>query len=212
MKSPVEVLKSMDQALYRSSEQMRGNSEIGKLIENYNSLEDSTQNITKYIIGAIVLFIPITLFAIFYFSNQSVRSEINTKLHAIELIESQLATEREFQLVSTKYVGATPVLRAADIQNKLSLILNPLQIDSNLFNVTDFQNDESIEGLSNSQAIINFKGINNSQLFNFINALIARQKIYPTALDVKINNETKLLEGRVDISYFGKVLIVNEDN
>jgi hypothetical protein len=199
------LFKMMDDAIFQQMESLK-NSEVSV---KYNQLiQQSSPEVQKIInqtLNISLFLIPILIVVAMSISNMSLRSEVNTKVKILELINTYSQKKVEVDSQSRLVVSPRIFGKKSDLESNLKQTYAQAGIDITKMTVLNFKQDTKLNPLLKTEAIIKFKSLTMNSLSSFLLALLKDYKMKITAIDIKLEDIDSTLSGDLSLVHYSKV-------
>ena len=198
-----EIMRKFDLYILDRLDSLKEKPEFRKIIDQQNSLDDKYKLAIRYALLVLSLGIPLIILSIFFALYSSYSSEL--EMH--ELIIQKATRVRDLSVEASdqraSHIGAV-ISSESLLKTKISSLLSTSGIDQSKITISNFNLNENA-GISEIEATMQFKEISDSQLYNIFNKVLILGKFKASAIDILKNEKTQLLEGTIDLAYFGRL-------
>ena len=174
-----------------------------KVVDSYNLIDDTQQSIANGILMVFVLLMPLLMVLIFAGWTSSLKSELETHEEIIAKASTIVSKTNEVKKASEKTLGRA-ITSESSLKTKVSSLLNGTQIDPSKIIVSNYDNFEN-SNISEVSATIQFKELSSKNIFKLFEKLYVFNKFKPKAINIKKDPKIQLLEGTIEIIYYGKL-------
>jgi len=199
-----KVFELIDNQLFKIADSIEEQSFYQNLTESYNSLDDRQQNITRQILGAVLIIVPIFFFLFLYFNTKSLTSDLKVReklLYTAHEVKEKMRILNQDQF---KIIAPTAITTKNQLEQKISTIASSSNINSSGIKISDFNTSEKKGNIQETTAILNIKDFANDELFSLISSMASNQKFKFKNVDIKQNKKTGLITALLEIVHFGK--------
>lgn len=204
MAKKLEIMKPLDQALFRKLDDLQGNSEVQKILDAYANLDEKPQEAVKALMALLLFLIPVGTLAVLYGMNSSLMSELETKKKLLETSQNIVREKSGVQSAQGEFLGNSFVGTERDMQSLVSRSAGMAGIDPSKISVSGFNAFEREGFITEASINMKFKGLSNSEFFSLVASLSDRQKARFDEISVKKNQSDNLLEGVATLLYFSR--------
>lgn len=196
----ISPMQKLDELIITQLEEFKESNAYTQIQETYGALEEWQQEAVKFAMMILSLLLPFVLIFISYLFYSSAKSELLMHEGIISNANKIIASRAELRKKSG-VLNPIPVGNRAALERKLSglgLDTSKIRVDSNSF-------DEIIsQGVSETQATLEFKDMSTKDLNETIKNLSFRGKFRFRDILINKNDKTELLEGKFGISLFSQ--------
>ena len=196
-------MKMIDEVILGNLDKVKELPIYQKLVDSYNLIDDAQQSIANGILMIFVLTMPLFFVLIFAGWNSSLKSELEIHEKIIEKASTIVSKTGQVIKESNKTLG-DPITSESALKSKVSSLLNGTQIDPSKIIVSNYDNFEN-SNISEVSATIQFKELSSNNIFKLFEKLYVLNKFKPKAINIKKDPKIQLLEGTIDIVYYGKL-------
>ena len=197
----ISPMQKLDEFIITQLEDFKESNAYSQIQESYATLEEWQQDAVKFAMMVASLLIPLLLILISYLFYSSASSELSLHEEIIRNANKIIASRADLRQKSG-VLNPIPVGNRAALERKISglgLNTSKIRVDSNSFN------EISSQGVSETQATLEFKDMSTEDLNETIRSLSFRGKFRFREILIEKNAQTSLLEGNFGISLFSQV-------
>lgn len=199
------VFKSIDEAIFKAVEEVKGQPQIQKLIDEVKALPEEQQKIINHSLSILVILTPIFLTLFFFWQNAVQRSNIETRQLILQEVAENSKKKNQLELTGRNIIGPGEINELSDLQRLVRSALSSRGVTADSVTVTDFYQSSAGEGLTQTSATLNFSALSTQDLTSLFQDLIQRQKVKISALQVEKKEQNNLLDGSFEIYHFSKL-------
>lgn len=199
------IFKSMDEAIFKALEDIKGQPQIQKLVDNTSTLPEEQQKILNHSLSIFVIILPILLTSFIFFQNITQKSEIETRELILEEVAEHSKKKNQLELTGRNIIGPGQISDLPDLQRLVRSALSSRGVMADSVTITDFNQTSVGDGLTQTLSTLNFMGLTTQELTGLIQDLTQRQKVKISALQVERDDSNELLEGSFEIYHFSKL-------
>lgn len=196
-------MKMMDEAVFSQLDKVKDLPAYQKIIEFYNLIDDTQQSIANAALMFLVLIIPLLFVLIFAGWKSSLESELDIHEKIIEKASTIVSKTNQVKKISETTLGSAITSETA-LKTKISTLLNGTQIDPSKIIVSNYDNFEN-NNISEVSATVQFKELSNKNISKLFEKLYVLDKFKPKAINIKKDPKIQLLEGTIDLVYYGRL-------
>lgn len=204
LKSKINIFRSIDELIFNLIDQIQESQPYLELVDRLDSLDADIKSLLAKIGSLILIAIPFMICGGFYLYNTSLSSRI-------QQMDSSRKQADEYIIKASKFAGATrSILGPSTYQSgndMLSAIRDQAQainVDGSALKVANFNQNDIVSGIVQTNATLQFTGLNLENLSNLFERLTTRSRYKFDGLLIKKNSKNGTLEGKVEVIYFSK--------
>ncbi len=197
-----DFLKPLDIFIFQQLDILKTNIYYQQLTDRIASLNNSAQKVVYQIISFSIIFFPILMAFLLFFANCSLRGELNEKHLIKENIDLFLKNKNTLTSYSV-FISTQEIKTLEELTDRVNRTLNSLKISQNSASVSNFISEESLSGISQASADLNFNGFSIEDFWAFANAMIT-EKIYIDNLNIIRNITNQTIQGDLHLKIFNK--------
>ncbi len=201
--SKVDIMKKVDIYLLDQLEILKQKPELRKIIDQHNSLDDKHKVYIRYVFMLLSVGLPLVVCLVVYGLYASQASKLATHEQIIEKAKYVISKTSQIKSQSQQVIG-NEISTESLLKTKISGLLNSAGIDQSKISVSNFNFNE-LAGISEVEATMQFKEISDRQFYGILNKILIQGKFKATAIDILKNDKNQLLEGSIDLAYYGKL-------
>jgi hypothetical protein len=194
----------IDQFIFAKLDQLKNESSFQKINDLMLNLNDEQQKILTQIIVFSIIIIPYLFISVFWWSNHKIKQTIENKNQIIEQIAYLNGNKDALNNVSVKYLAGNAINSQDEIRSKLVNIASRYQINSGKVTVESYNILSSTSTITKIESSISFHDFGTQDFSNFMREIVEVEKFKITNIDIHRNNETNLLQGKIDIRHVGR--------
>jgi hypothetical protein len=149
--------------------------------------------------------------AVLWWQNANLQNELDNRLELIETMNQIIVQNSEIGGLAGNLAADSALMSESALQTRLSSALSSSGVNLASIQVSNFTSETISPTLTRAEADIKFIELTTEQLMNVFIALMQREKLKISSVDITRNNKTNLLNGTFHGVHFGQVLIQEED-
>lgn len=211
MEERIPLLKRLDTYIFQQLDEFRKTPGFAKIHEFYGGLEDEHQKVFKWVLLLSTFLIPFFLVLIMGLQNYSLSNEVDTRIALVERMQQIITQNSEVGGLSGQIAAPTAFNSQDELNSRLSSALASSGVDLAKIRVNNFSTESVSALLTRSEADFKFDGISTDQLMGVLTTLLQRERFRISAVQIKRNNDTNLLEGSFHGVHFGETQLQDEE-
>ena len=200
----LEILKKIDNFIFSKLDQFQDHPEYQKFNDAYGALEERVQEIIKAGLAITIIIFPLLIIMIFSLSNSSLKEELRMKEEIITMSHELIQEQALIKNAENTILGRQMVDSQSALQDKITAVVNQSGLDANNIQVSKFSLNDLKGNIIETKINVKYTSLSNDNLFNFINTLVAREKVKVETLVINKNQASNLLDGMLILYYFSK--------
>ncbi len=205
MTTRVPLFKRVDQWVFRQLDTFRATPAYNRLVEQYATLEEHEQTLTKGGVLAGFLLVPLIILGVLWWHNAGVRDEVVLRSQVVERMQNIISQNSAAAGLAGSVAAPQAFLDAGELTTRLNAALSGSGVDTSKLRVNNFTSDSVSPQLTRAEADFGFTGLNTTQLVNVFTNLITRERFRISSVDIKRNPSSNLLDGNFHGVHFGQV-------
>ncbi len=211
MKLPqVNIMQSIDEAMLKQVEILKESSFYQNASESYTQLEEWQQSIANGALMLVTIGLPLLFTLIFYSIYASYMNKLENTQQINTLASTIIGQTSQLQSQSGRMFGAE-IKSEGELKTKLNSALTSVGIDGTKVRVADFFTDER-SGISELSAKVHFQDFSSANIYAFIQRLFIAENYKLREISIEKNSNNQLLNGTLDISYFSKITLEEDES
>lgn len=198
------IFKTMDEAIFKGVDEIKGRPEFQKVFDEVNALPEEQQKIINHSLSILAILIPILLTAFVFWQNISLKSDIETRQQILREVAENSKKKNQLELTGRNIIGPGEITGLPDLQRLVRSALSSRGVTADNVTITDFNQTNAGEGLTQTAATLNFTSLSTQELSALFQDLIQRQKVKISAIQIEKREQNNLLEGSFQIYHFSK--------
>lgn len=211
MEEKIPLIKRLDTYIFTQLDEFRKTPGHAKILDFYGSLEDESQKVFKWVLLVSTFLIPFTLVVVMWWQNSTIESELNSRIALVERMQQIITQNSEVGGLSSSIAAPTAFTSQDELNGRLSSALSSIGVDLSKIRINGFTSDVISPLLTRSEADFKFDGVSTEQLMGLLTTLLQRERFRISAVQIKRNNETNLLEGSFHGVHFGETQLADEE-
>lgn len=195
------IMQKLDSLVAEQMENLKSQGFYQDFLDQYSTFDDWKQDLTKYIMMAVALLLPLFITFIFYLVYSSKASKL-AEYEKMIYTSNQIIAKKTAMSKGNGSIGVSPISNVSVLESKLGSLgvsTQKVRIASGTF---DFiEND----GVATANATIEFQELSSSELFTLLNSITLRLRMKLREIQINKNTDNNLLEGSFGVSHFSKM-------
>jgi hypothetical protein len=200
------LFKMMDESIFQQMERLKSS----EVAVQYNQVIQQTtpevQKLINHSINIVLLIIPISIVSMMGLGNIGLRSEVNTKIEILELINTYSQKQVEVDSQSSLVVSPRIFTKQSDLENNLKQTYSQADIDATKMAIQNFKQDSALKPLLKTEASLAFQSLTMNNLSSLLLALLKDYKMKIAAIDIKLEKIDSTLSGSLSIIHYSKII------
>ncbi len=197
-------LKQLDLFLTEQVRKLEALSEYQRFQEFLSSLNEREKKIVSETIHLGLVLIPLLLLLPVWFSNWSLKSDIDEKKNLIKTYEQYIKSKENLDLSGQDIYASGRIDSEQDAQIKIKSFLQRSNIDPNKVAVVNFRPGPTSENLKETQLEVKFQGLAMAEFADFLGSLINIEKFKIANIRVEKDQANSLLQGHIGLNHFAR--------
>jgi hypothetical protein len=204
----ISIMKTMDEFVLTQIEKLKESPQFHKVVDKYNSLEESEHTIANAILMGITIIVPFIFIIIFYAIFNSQNSILTQNEAIIHSASKIIAQSKELKSQKSQTFGRE-VTTQSSLKSMISGVLSSSGIDTSKVTIDNFEIFETA-GINEVNATVQFKELSSHNVYALLQNLILTNKFKAKNINIEKNRKIQLLNGSIDVIYFSKSVSNNE--
>jgi len=180
-----------------------------KIVDEYNILEEWQQGLVKSILMFLTVSIPLFFVLVSFLFYSSKKAELERYENIIEYSATIIEQSKQMSLNSNATFGAD-ISTEGLLSSRINTISSSTGVDTNSFKISNYDLIED-NGINEVRADLNFSNLSDQNLFSFLRRFIFTEKFKVRSIQIKKDNNSKLLNGIIGMAYFSKISVSDDE-
>ena len=200
----IPLFRKLDQTIFEKIDSFKKTPNYNIIQDFYNSLEEEQQKIFKGLIVLLIFLLPLGFIGLFWWQNNSLRDNLVLRTSIISKANQIIGQIQALQEVTPRVFSLNPIDGQSMMTSRLSSILSSSGIDLSKIQVSNFISNQLSSTLLKSEANFSFNNVSTDELINIVMSMISREKFRVSAIDIKRNADTNMLQGQFHAIHFSQ--------
>jgi hypothetical protein len=200
----IPLFRKLDQTIFEKIDSFKKTPNYNIIQDFYNSLEEEQQKIFKGLIVLLIFLLPLGFIGLFWWQNNSLRDNLVLRTSIISKANQIIGQSQALQEVTPRVFSLNPIDGQSMMTSRLSSILSSSGIDLSKIQVSNFISNQLSSTLLKSEANFSFNNVSTDELINIVMSMISREKFRVSAIDIKRNADTNMLQGQFHAIHFSQ--------
>ena len=209
--SRFQILKPIDLWVSHKVDELMAKPEFQKIIDDFSALDEEIQESIKIGLVVLLFLVPFTFTMILWSSNASLREDIQLKKELIAKAKGYITQSSLISSQKSQYLDRAPLETESMTKQKIDGLAGLAGIDPSGLTLENFQATPEDDELMVTNFSLIFKGLDQNQLFSFIQKLSIENKFKLSAVKIKKNKQNQNLEGELVLDHYSIIPNLNED-
>lgn len=188
--------RRIDQAIFDRIDKFKLTANYNPIQDFYNGLEEEQQKLFKGIIILSTFLIPLTGLGLITWQNDKLKADLALRTSIISKASEIIGQNQGLQEITPQVFSSNPIDSESMMSSRLSGLLSSVSIDLSKIQVGDFSSDSISSTALKSEANFSFNNVSTDELMNIFTVMINREKFRISAVEIKRNADTNMLQGQ----------------
>jgi hypothetical protein len=191
----LSFFKRIDKDVFERLDKFKLSPAYNNIQDFYNGLDEEQQKVFKAGIIGLIFFLPIFCLGILYWSNSSLRSNLENRISIIQKANEIIGKRQSLRTIAPDVLASNPIDGQSMMTSRLSTILSSSGVDLSKIQVNNYEGNMASETVMRSEADFQFNNISTDELMNIFTSMIQMEKFRIESVQIKRNADTNLLQG-----------------
>lgn len=211
MEERIPLLKKLDLLIFKKLDEFKNTANYAQLVDFYSNLEEEQQKLMKWLLLISTAVIPLAFILFFLSQNSTLQDNLDKRVDLVHTMQQIISQNSEIGGLSGSISAPNAIESEAALQTRLSNVLSSAGVDLGKIRINNFSSENLSESLLRSEADYRFDGLSTEQLMTLFTALMQREKLKISSVNINRNNKSNLLDGTFHGIHFGQIAITEED-
>lgn len=205
MEESKSYFKKIDDGVFKVIDDFQESSSYNKLTDSLDSLDDTSKNFLGFLIGFIVITLPLAICIYLFLRNSGYRDDLEIKEETFAAAREFLATRASIDKSSGALVSNSVISSVNQVRSTVNGHLENIGIQQSAVQIQNFSQENINASVIQSKANVVFKEISTEELMKFINLMSLRSRFKIDYLKIQRVPTNGLLNGTFGVMHFGKL-------
>lgn len=158
------VFKTMDEAIFKGIEDLKGRPELQKIFDEVNALPEEQQKMINHSLSILAILAPLFLTFFVFWQNLSLKSDLETRQMILKEVAENSKKKNQLELTGRNIIGPGEITELPDLQRLVRSALASRGVTADNVTITDFDQSSAGEGLTQTTGTLNFSGLSTQEL------------------------------------------------
>lgn len=212
MSTKKSIFAQLDEFLFSKLDIIANDTVVQKYNDAISALDENAQKIITQIITFALIIIPFVIALFFWIGNSSLRKDIEVKKNILDQIAIFEGNKSTLSSVSATRLSPRAITSKSELENRIRNLLSLSSIEQSKVQVFEFNQVSTSSSIAKAEAELAFTSFGTRDFSRFISALLENEKFKILNIDLKKNNETNLLSGKIKLMHMGQNSLASEEN
>lgn len=189
------LFRKIDQAIFERIDKFKQTPNYNPIQDFYNGLEEEQQKLFKGVVIVMIFLLPFMGLGLIWWQNNNLKNEQALRTSIISKANEIIGQSQGLQEITPQVFSMNPIDSDSMMSSRLSQILGGMNVDLSKIQVNGFESQSISSNVMKSEADFQFSNVSTEELMNIFTAMISREKFRISAVDIKRNNDTNMLQG-----------------
>ncbi len=197
------ISKSIDEYLFLQIEHYKKSTFYQRYVDLTLKLSEESQKTLNILVSSFVVILPFFLVIFFYISNLFLKKDIENFNEILTIVSSISTNKSDIKFITNGLV----ISNSIEDQNSFESFISGIASKKNISpQKIKFENYESFDetGFLKTYADLNFNDFSNTDLSNFLQALLVTNKVIIESVEFKKDDMKRLLSNKFKIMTYSK--------
>jgi len=196
------IFHKIDLAVFDRIDKFKQTSNYSPISDFYNGLEEEQQKLFKGAVILLIFLLPLIGLGMIWWQNDSLKTDLALRTSIISKANEIIGQNQGLQEITPQIFSTNPIDSDSMMTSRLSGLLSPIGIDLSKIHVSDFSSSKISTNVMKSEAKFSFNGMSTDDLMNMFTSMISREKFRISAVEIKRNSDTNMLQGHFQAIHY----------
>ena len=198
------IFKKFDKIIFKQVDAYKSSSFYLQSLDQFNTLDENVQKLIKQISSFFIIILPIAVVAIIFINNRNIDKRVSFKKEILKTLYSIDSRNRQLSFYENRIASPYKISSKKDLKNRIINIARANSISSQKIVIGNFSQLQGTSRISQTEARINFRKLSTKELTKLLAALVKKEKVKVSNLNIKIDVKERLLKGHISVIHFSK--------
>jgi len=198
------IFKKFDKIIFKQVDAYKSSSFYLQSLDQFNTLDENVQKLIKQISSFFIITLPIAVVAIIFINNRNIDNRVIFKKEILKTLYSIDSRNRQLSFYENRIASPYKISSKKDLKNRVINIARANSISSQKIVIGNFSQLQGSSRISQTEARINFRKLSTKELTKLLAALVKKEKVKVSNLNIKIDVKERLLKGHISVIHFSK--------
>ena len=198
------IFKKFDKIIFKQVDAYKSSSFYLQSLDQFNTLDENVQKLIKQISSFFIIILPIAVVAIIFINNRNIDNRVIFKKEILKTLYSIDSRNRQLSFYENRIASPYKISSKKDLKNRIINIARANSISSQKIVIGNFSQLQGTSRISQTEARINFRKLSTKELTKLLAALVKKEKVKVSDLNIKIDVKERLLKGHISVIHFSK--------
>ena len=198
------IFKKFDKIIFKQVDAYKSSSFYLQSLDQFNTLDENVQKLIKQISSFFIIILPIAVVAIIFINNRNIDNRVSFKKEILKTLYSIDLRNRQLSFYENRIASPYKISSKKDLKNRIINIARANSISSQKIVIGNFSQLQGTSRISQTEARINFRKLSTKELTKLLAALVKKEKVKVSNLNIKIDMKERLLKGHISVIHFSK--------
>ena len=198
------IFKKFDKIIFKQVDAYKSSSFYLQSLDQFNTLDENVQKLIKQISSFLIIILPIAVISIIFINNRNIDNRVSFKKEILKTLYSIDSRNRQLSFYENRIASPYKISSKKDLKNRIINIARANSISSQKIVIGNFSQLQGTSRISQTEARINFRRLSTKELTKLLAALVKKEKVKVSNLNIKIDIKERLLKGHISVIHFSK--------
>ena len=198
------IFKKFDKIIFKQVDAYKSSSFYLQSLDQFNTLDENVQKLIKQISSFLIIILPIAVISIIFINNRNIDNRVSFKKEILKTLYSIDLRNRQLSFYENRIASPYKISSKKDLKNRIINIARANSISSQKIVIGNFSQLQGTSRISQTEARINFRKLSTKELTKLLAALVKKEKVKVSNLNIKIDMKERLLKGHISVIHFSK--------
>ena len=198
------IFKKFDKIIFKQVDAYKSSSFYLQSLDQFNTLDENVQKLIKQISSFFIIILPISVVAFIFINNRNIDTRVSFKKEILKTLYSIDSRNRQLSFYENRIASPYKISSKKDLKNRIINIARANSISSQKIVIGNFSQLQGTSRISQTEARINFRRLSTKELTKLLAALVKKEKVKVSNLNIKIDVKERLLKGHISVIHFSK--------
>jgi hypothetical protein len=204
MKAVTDIYKKVDLFMFNKLDEFKQSPGYSRVQETIGKIDDEFIDIAKVAGTIVFILVPFIFAFIMMLNNSSMKDDISYRKEFITLANEIIANQKQIGSASRLIISQNTLDSSGGFSSRLSSILAGVGVDIEKIQVSNFESEQIAGTIDRSEGDFKFNALTTEELSQLFIALISKEKMKISNINIRKNIKTNLLNGTFRAVHFGK--------
>lgn len=204
MEKSSSIFIKIDDFIFKKLDLLKNDGVFQKFNDAISNLDEAGQKIVAQLTTFAFILIPFIFVLVLWWGNSQTKKGLEVKKQIIEQIALFDGNQNALNNISSNYLSPSAIMGQEDLDNRIRNILSQNAIDQDKVTVSNFQQTSTSSTVAKVEADLSFRNFGTNDFSVFMRALVERERLKITKVDLIKNKEDNLLQGTISLMHMGQ--------